>query len=75
MVIDLVVTIEEDGFSAEVPSLKGCESWAHTEDESITNVVELTRFYANIESDKEIKVDLARRSKRKKIYKLIFNKD
>ena len=75
MVIDLVVTIEEDGFCAEVPSLKGCESWAHTEDESITNAIELTRFYANIDSDIAIKVDLARRSKRKKVYKLIFNKD
>ncbi len=75
MVIDLVVIIEEDGFSAEVPSLKGCESWAHSEDEAITNAVELTRFYANINEDIEIKVDLARRSKKKKVYKLIFDKE
>lgn len=74
MVIDLVVVLEEDGFSAEVPSLKGCESWAHTEDEAITNAIELTRFYANIDSDIEMKVDLARRSKKKKVYKLIFEK-
>ncbi len=75
MVIDLIVTIEEDGFSAEVPSLKGCESWAHTEDESIANAVELTRFYANIDDDIEIKVDLARRSKKRKVYKIIFDKE
>ena len=75
MVIDLVVTFEEDGFSAEVPSLKGCESWAHSEDEAITNAVELTRFYASIDDEIEIKVDLARRSKKKKVYKLIFNKE
>ncbi len=75
MVIDLVVTIEEDGFSAEVPSLKGCESWAHSEDEAITNAIELTRFYANIDVDIEIKVDLARRSKKKIVYKLIFDKE
>ena len=75
MVIDLVVVLEEDGFSAEVPSLKGCESWAHSEDEAITNAVELTRFYANIDSDIEIKVDLARRSKKRKVYKLIFDKE
>ena len=75
MVIDLVVTFEEDGFSAEVPSLKGCESWAHSEDEAITNAVELTRFYASIDDEIEIKVDLARRSKRKKVYKLIFHKE
>lgn len=75
MVIDLVVTTEEDGFGAEVPSLKGCESWAHSEDEAITNVVELTRFYANIDAGIEIKVDLARRSKKKRVYKLIFKKE
>jgi predicted RNase H-like HicB family nuclease len=75
MVIDLVVTIEEDGFSAEVPSLKGCESWAHSEDEAITNAVELTRYYTNLHEEIEIKVDLARKSKLKKVYKLIFNKD
>lgn len=75
MVIDLVLTIEEDGYSAEVPSLKGCESWAHSEDEAIANAVELTRYYINIDADIEIKVDLARRSKKKKVYKLIFNKE
>ena len=75
MVIDLVLTIEEDGFSAAVPSLKGCESWAHSEDEAITNAVELTRFYVNIDAEIEIKVDLARRSKKKKVYKLIFDKE
>jgi predicted RNase H-like HicB family nuclease len=75
MVIDLIVTIEEDGFSAEVPSLKGCESWAHSEDEAITNAVELTRYYASIDEDIEIKVDIARRSKKRIVYKLIFNKE
>ncbi len=75
MVIDLIVTVEEDGFSAEVSSLKGCESWAHSEDEAITNVIELTRFYANIDADIEIKIDLARRSKKRKVYKLIFDKE
>lgn len=75
MVIDLIVTIEEDGFSAEVPSLKGCESWAHSEDEAITNVVELTRYYASIDEDIEIKVDIARRNKKRIVYKLIFDKE
>jgi predicted RNase H-like HicB family nuclease len=75
MVIDLIVTIEEDGFGAEVPSLKGCESWAHTEDEAISNAVELTRYYINLSSDTDIKIDLARRNKKKKVYKLIFDKE
>ena len=75
MVIDLIVKFEEDGVSAEVPSLKGCESWAHTEDEAISNVVDLARFYINLTEDIEIKIDLARRSKSKKVYKLIFDKE
>jgi predicted RNase H-like HicB family nuclease len=75
MVIDLVVTIEEDGFGAEVPSLKGCESWAHTEDEAIINVIELTRFYVKLDADVDVKVDLARRSKKKNVYKIIFTKE
>jgi predicted RNase H-like HicB family nuclease len=75
VVIDLVVTMEDDGYSAEVPSLKGCESWAHSEDEAIENAIELTRFYINLDSDKEIKIDLARRTRNWKIYKLIFDKN
>ncbi len=75
MVIDLIVNIEEDGFSAEVPSLKGCESWAHSEDEAIKNAVDLTRYYINLSSEIEIKIDLARKNKNKKVYKLIFDKE
>ena len=71
----MVVTKEEDGFNAVVPSLKGCESWAHSEDEAIANIVELTRYYINLNEKTEIKVDLARRNGRKKIYKLIFDKE
>ena len=74
MVIDLVIKIETDGYNAVVPSLKGCESWAHTEDEAIEQAVELTRFYANIPDENEIKVDLARKNKKQKIYKLVFEK-
>jgi predicted RNase H-like HicB family nuclease len=32
MVIDLIITKTNDGYTAEVPSIKGCESWAHDED-------------------------------------------
>lgn len=74
MVIDLVVTKTDDGFTAEVPSLKECESWAHKEDEAIEKVVDLVRYYANIDSETEIKIDRARRSGKKIIYKLVFDK-
>jgi len=75
LVIDMIVTNEADGFNAEVPSLKGCESWAHSEDDAIKNVIELTRYYISLNEKTEIKVDLARRSGRKKIYKLVFDKE
>ena len=74
MVIDLIVTKTNDGYTAEVPSLKGCESWAHGEDEVIEKVLELVRFYIQLDDDKEIIVDRARKTKNQIIYKLVFNK-
>ncbi len=74
MVIDLIVTDTGDGFTAEVPSLKGCETWAHKEDEAIEKVLELVRFYTQLDEDKEILVDRARKTKTKIVYKLVFNK-
>ena len=73
MVIDLIVTKTDDGFTAEVPSIKGCESWAHDEDTVIEKIIELTSFYVKL-SVKEIKLDKARREENKTIYKLIFHK-
>ena len=75
MVIDMIVTDTGDGFIAEVPSLKGCESWAHSDDEVITKIVELVRFYTNLNEDTEIIIDRARKNRNKIVYKLIFNKD
>ncbi len=74
MVIDLIVTKTNDGYTAEVPSLKGCESWAHEEDEVIQKALELVRFYTQLDDDKEIIVDRARKTKNQIIYKLVFNK-
>jgi predicted RNase H-like HicB family nuclease len=73
MVIDLIVTKTNDGYTAEVPSLKGCESWAHDEDTVITKILELSSFYLQIPV-KEIKLDRARKENNSIIYKLIFNK-
>lgn len=73
MVIDLVITKTNDGYTAEVPSLKGCESWAHDEDTVIEKIIELTSFYVQLPV-KEIRLDKARKEENKTIYKLIFNK-
>lgn len=73
MVIDLIITKTNDGYTAEVPSLKGCESWAHDEETAIEKIIELASFYLRL-SAKEIKMDRARREGNKTIYKLIFHK-
>ncbi len=75
MVIDMIVTETGDGFTAEVPSLRGCESWAHSDDEVITKVVDLVRFYVGLNDETEIIIDRARKNKNKIVYKLIFDKD
>ena len=73
MILDLIVTKTNDGFTAEVPSLKGCESWAHDEETVIEKILEMTSYYLHIDI-KEIKLDKARREENKTIYKLIFHK-
>lgn len=74
MVLDLIVTGSDDGYTAEVPTVKGCESWAHTDDEAIDKTIELLVYYLKLKSRKDIKIDLARRMKNKFIYKLVFEK-
>jgi predicted RNase H-like HicB family nuclease len=73
MVIDLIVTKTNDGYTAEVPSIKGCESWAHQEDQVIEKILELSSFYLKVPV-KQLKIDRARKESNKIIYKLIFDK-
>ena len=69
MVLDILIEKSDDGFTAEVPSLKGCESWAHDEDTVIDKVVELASFYLKTDK-KEFKVDKARSTKNKSMHDL-----
>jgi predicted RNase H-like HicB family nuclease len=73
MILDILLKETDDGFTAEIPSLKGCESWAHDEDTVLDKVLELAAFYLKTDI-KRFKVDKARKIKNKTIYKLIFNK-
>ncbi len=75
MILDINVLKEADGFTAEIPSLKGCESWAPTEDEVIDKVVELARFILNLNKNEKVKIDKARGNFTEKVYKLVFHKD
>ena len=73
MVLDLVVKITDDGCTAERPSLKGCESWAHDEETVLEKIIELASFYLKTEKGK-FKLDRAKTSQKQILYKLIFNK-
>jgi hypothetical protein len=73
MILDIVVEKTDDGCNAEVPSLKGCECWAHDEDSAIDKVVDLASYYLKTDK-KKFKVDKARGNNNKIIYKLVFDK-
>lgn len=73
MVVDIVIKKVIDGYSAEIPSIKGCESWAHDEETALEKIIELASFYLKIPKDK-FKIDKARKEENSVIYKLIFHK-
>lgn len=75
MILDLIVTNSDDGYTAIVPSIPGCDNWAHKEDDVIKSTVEFVFFYLNLPKDTEMKIDMARKEKNRSIYKLIFEKD
>jgi len=72
--LDLNVIQTDDGYTAEVPSIKGCESWAPGEDEAIDKTIELLRYYIQTSSETKIKIDRSRREHPLTVYKLIFDK-
>jgi hypothetical protein len=73
MILDVVVTRTNDGYTAEIPSLNGCESWARDEDTVLSKILELASFYLKTDI-KKFKLDKARRVKNHSIYKLVFYK-
>jgi predicted RNase H-like HicB family nuclease len=74
LVLDLNVIKTDDGYTAEVPSIKGCESWSQNEDEAIDKTLELLKFYIQSPPERKIIVDRARREDSLTVYKLIFDK-
>lgn len=73
MILDVIVKKSDDGFTAEIPSIKGCESWAHEEEKVLDNIIELASFYLKTKNDK-FKLDKARVKANISVYKLVFNK-
>ncbi len=73
MILDVIVKKSDDGYTAEIPSLKGCESWAHDEDTVLDKIIELASFYLHTKTDK-FKLDKARVKSNISVYKLVFDK-
>jgi len=74
LILDLNVIKTDDGYTAEVPSIKGCESWSPDENEVIDKTIELLKFYIQCPPEMKIKIDRARREDSLTVYKLIFDK-
>jgi len=74
LVLDLNVIQTDDGFTAEVPSIKGCESWAHSEEEAINKTIELLKYYLQSSSNQKMIIDRARKEHPLTVYKLVFDK-
>jgi len=75
MILDVIVHKTDDGFTAEMPSLKGCESWAHDEETVLEKILEVASFYLRIDAPKKLKLDKARVSQNKSVYKLVVDKE
>ena len=73
MILDVIVKKSDDGFTAEIPSIKGCESWAHDEETVLDKIIELASFYLKTKTDK-FKLDKARAKSDISVYKLVFDK-
>lgn len=74
MILDLIVTKTDDGYTSDVPKINGCESWAHNEDDAMEKAVELAMYYLKITDPKKIKIDKVRGLHEKRFYKLVIDK-
>jgi hypothetical protein len=73
MILDILVNKSDDGCTAEIPSLKGCECWAHDEDTVLEKIQDLAAYYLKMDK-KKFKLDRARKNKNHIVYKLVFDK-
>ncbi|MBR9974266.1 MAG: hypothetical protein KFF77_01675 [Bacteroidetes bacterium] len=61
-----------DGVDASIPSIRECETWAPTEDEALTSLVERLAYFLRREQGFRHQIDYMRREDGKTWYKLII---
>jgi hypothetical protein len=75
MILDVIVHKTDDGFTAEITSLKGCETWNAEEDIVIREIILLAKYYLNLSAESIVKVDKASTKDNRTNYKLIIDKN
>ena len=73
MILDIILNKTDDGCTAEIPSIKGCECWAHSEDAAMEKILELASYYLKTDI-KKFKLDKSRGTGNRIVYKLVFHK-
>lgn len=74
MILTIIVEKTDDGFEADIESIKGCDAWAPTEDEALEQISAKVKYYLNLPDNVKFKLDKTKDNFRVKVYKLIFNK-
>ncbi len=74
MILTILVAKTDDGFEAHVPTIKGCDTWAHTEEEVMEKITETISYYLKLPAETRFKLDKTKDDFVNKTYKLGFEK-
>ncbi len=67
----IVIEKSDTGVDASVPSIRECESWAATEDDAITAILDRLAYFIHRESGFKHILDFTREEDGKRYYKVI----
>ncbi len=74
MILSIEVKKTDDGFEADIPTVRGCEAWAPSEDEVLEKIIETLRYYLKLPDDTKFKLDKTKDDFTFKKYKIGFDK-
>ena len=74
MILTIIVEKTDDGFEADIASIKGCDAWAPSEEEALEKVTSSVKYYLSLPENTKFKLDKTKDNFRVKVYKLIFDK-
>ncbi len=74
MILTIIVKKTDDGFEAEVPTVKGCDAWDPSEDGVLEKIMEILRYYLKLPDNTKFKLDKTKDDFIIKKYKIGFDK-